>query len=455
MIHHGDCLEVLKSLPDSSCDSLVTDPPAGISFMGKSWDDDKGGRKQWIAWMSEVMSECMRVMKPGAHGLVWAIPRTSHWTATALEDAGFEIRDVITHHFGSGFPKSLDISKAIDKAAGAEREVVAIKRKTPSYKNDETNTDSANWDYGSSKLTYDAPISAPATDLAKEWQGWGTALKPASEHWILVRKPISEKTVAKNVEKWGVGGINIDGCRIGTETRTYSINGAVSSADYFASAGTQPASERDHKTVSGRFPANLVLSCVCDEDQHDAFCPVHVLDEQSGNLKSGARKEYPEPKYKNRVFGGGMGGNSGCVASEGGASRFFYVAKPSKRERNAGCESLPVKQAKGGGGGVGNYLDDVDSASGKFGSEKAPAQNHHPTVKPIKLMRYLIRMITPKGGVVLDPFTGSGTTGVAAIEEGMKFLGIEREPEYTQIAEKRIYHAIPKFKKQVHGPRTD
>lgn len=187
----GDCLEVLKELPDDSVDSLVTDPPAGIAFMGKSWDEDKGGSKQWIAWMASVMKECLRVMKPGAHGLVWAIPRTSHWTATALEDAGFEIRDVITHIFGSGFPKSLDISKAIDKAAGVERVILG---KDPNQAGRKKNTGiiAGQAQYNQEAEERVAYITAPATLDAKKWQGFGTALKPASEHWILVRKPLDD-----------------------------------------------------------------------------------------------------------------------------------------------------------------------------------------------------------------------------------------------------------------------
>lgn len=176
----GDCLEWLPEFDDAYFDSIVTDPPAGISFMGKDWDSDKGGRSEWITWMTSVMREALRVLKPGAHGLVWALPRTSHWTATALEDAGFEVRDVVTHLFGSGFPKSLDISKAIDKAAGVQGPITG---KNPAYRSRQLEHD-ANW------KTPMRPEHkhGPATDAAKRWAGFGTALKPASEHWILVRK---------------------------------------------------------------------------------------------------------------------------------------------------------------------------------------------------------------------------------------------------------------------------
>lgn len=335
---HGDCLELLKTLEPDSVDSLVTDPPAGISFMGKSWDSDKGGRQEWTAWMESVMRECLRVLKPGAHGLVWAIPRTSHWTMTALEDAGFEVRDVCTHLFGQGFPKSLDISKAIDKAAGAEREKLGVAGKSGSKRG------SMAGDFKGGEYFATAPATAPAT----AWQGWGTALKPAAEFWILVRKPCSEKTVAANVLKWGTGGLNIDGSRIASSDKLGRINNVRKGASsYNLGKSSQELNTSD--LAGGRFPANLILG---DDD---------ILGEQS---------------------------------------RFFYCAKISSGERGEG--------------------------------------NSHPTVKPQKLMRYLCRMITPPGGVVLDPFMGSGSTGLAALSEGFRFVGMEREREYLEISSKRM-----------------
>lgn len=282
---NGDCLAELKKLKPNSIDSLVTDPPAGISFMGKDWDGDKGGRDQWIAWMRDVMAECLRVLKPGAHALVWAIPRTSHWTTTAIEDAGFEIRDVVTHLFGSGFPKSLDVSKAIDKAAGAEREVVSTIKKTPSAAKCHEG-----WErpWAKDKTTMD--ITAPSTDAAKQWQGWGTALKPAAEFWVLARKPLSERTVAKNVERWGTGALNIDGCRVGTESTRRPLGRKM---DVYGGRSEDSQSlEKIGGSDSGRFPANLVLSHTpyCTEDQCDIECAIREMDRQSGLLKSGDHK---------------------------------------------------------------------------------------------------------------------------------------------------------------------
>lgn len=363
MIYSGDCLEVLKTLPDNSIHSLVTDPPAGISFMGKAWDDDKGGRKQWIAWMTELMRECLRVMKPGAHGLVWAIPRTSHWTATALEDAGFEIRDVVTHLFGSGFPKSHNI----EKATGDER-----------------------------------------------FKGFGTALKPASEHWILIRKPCSEKTVAANVLKHGVGGLNIDASRIDLKLGEVTHgSGANQGGTIYSGEGSGFNNIRkgvpNIKSTQGRFPANLVLSHSdnCTEEACDMFCPVKMLDEQSGFLvPAGNKKNYMANDYANSSYHLSYDNRAARTYQNdkgGGASRFFYCAKASKADKGT--------------------------------------DNVHPTVKSTKLMSYLIKLITPPKGIVLDPFAGSGSTGVAATRHGFEFIGIEQNEEYKKIAEARIASA--------------
>ncbi len=377
--------------------------------MGKSWDSAKGGRGQWVAWMTDVMRECLRVLKPGGHALIWAIPRTSHWTAMALEDAGFEIRDVVTHLFGSGFPKSLDISKAIDKAAGAEREVLGWKPHTSGIQRNHS-LQRNEWDGGNSrqgKLANDQmPITAPATDAAKEWQGFGTALKPACEFWWLCRKPISEKTVAANVLKHGTGGLNIDGCRIEGAGSDWSIpDDAKPRNSIMAYEGkTSPNSDCMIKNRAGaagspigRFPANLVLTC-CGNEPHDEDCAVRLLDEQSGVSKSAVRNG---GKGGSGLYEGGFGdGAVGGFTDSGGASRFFYCAKASKSDRGP--------------------------------------NNKHPTVKSTKLMDYLIRLVTPPGGVVLDPFAGSGSTGVAAKAGNFDFLGIERDPEYFGMARERL-----------------
>ena len=226
---NGDCLDALKKLKYQSIDSIVTDPPGGIAFMGKDWDKHKGGRDSWIVWLADIMSECNRVLKPGGDALIWSIPRTQHWTATAVENAGFEIRDVVCHLFGSGFPKSQNIGKAIDKAAGVEREVIG--RGSEHYDNAKRKVKNSGFsgsdsDYGSDLEGWsplNQKITTPATPEAKQWDGWGTNLKPAYEGWILARKPISEKTIAKNVLKHGTGGLNIDGGRVGTTRKALTM----------------------------------------------------------------------------------------------------------------------------------------------------------------------------------------------------------------------------------------
>jgi predicted methyltransferase len=458
-LFNGDCLDVLKSFQDNSIDSLITDPPAGISFMGKSWDSGDN----FIENMTEIYKECLRVMKSGAHGLVWALPRTSHWTATALESAGFEVRDVITHLFGSGFPKSLNISKAIDKMG---------------------------LDSG-------------------QYQGYGTALKPAAEFWLLVRKPLSEKTVAQNVLKHGCGGLNIDKSRIyatnkswenyqnlcglcvdhveknvkhipqvkkecivaenvdmkdlesqhgiaqesttieGTgcleKTSTENINVNLNTCIYGKNTTAQSQKDISSTTLmktkkttglktcslcgreitldctikenqSGRFPANLVLShnedCECvgnKEVKTSSLLTTHKISEAEKITMSG--KHYDRSPNKDYGVGGtekvqNWQCTEGCaVKMLGEPSRFFYSAKVSPSERNAGLENI---------------------------------KNGHPTVKPQKLMQYLVKLITPPKGVVLDCFMGSGSTGLAANTLGFSFMGIEKEKDYFEIAEKRI-----------------
>lgn len=433
---------MLKTLKDNSVDSLVTDPPAGIAFMGKEWDTDKGGRKEWIAWMESVMRECLRVMKPGAHGLVWALPRTAHWTATALEDAGCEIRDCITHLFGSGFPKSLDISKAIDKAAGACRAVVGVRDVGPDIRGNASNGRGIS---GSNNSRMVADITIPATDGAKQWQGFGTALKPAAEFWWLVRKPISEKTVAANVLKWGTGGLNIDGCRVKYQSSDRLRHNEPSAKKAYSNDNRIAKMTEAAKIIgtdSGRFPANLVFSHspYCTDEICDIECAILQLDAQSGPCKTG--KLEPHHKLRastNRSMSGpnqersprqSFGGDSG------GASRFFYCAKVSTSERNAGLEGMPDRD---GALCTGATRPNRPARLGDDPhADTAPKKNHHPTVKPRKLMRYLCKLVTPPGGVVLDPFMGSGSTGLAAKSEGFGFIGIERETEYFDIAKARL-----------------
>jgi site-specific DNA-methyltransferase (adenine-specific) len=328
----GDCLEMMRELPEASIDSIVTDPPYGLSFMGKGWDRGVPGVEYW--------TEAIRVAKPGAHLVAFGGTRTYHRLACAIEDAGWEVRDCFVWAYGQGFPKSHDVSKAIDKAAGAEREI--IERRSAAVGFDADKQGGGGWSAG------EVVVSSPATDDARRWSGWGTALKPAWEPAVIARKPF-RGTVAENVLRHGTGAINVDGCRISGryETRDRRTDGGRSIFGTGAGGGAFIAAE-------GRWPANLA---------HDGSPDVLDL--------------FPRD-----------------------AARFFYSAKASKADRGEG--------------------------------------NTHPTVKPSDLMAYICRLVTPPGGVVLDPFMGSGSTGVGALREGFGFVGIELDAGYLEIARNRL-----------------
>ncbi len=430
---HGDCLEQMKSLPDNSVDSIVTDPPAGIAFMGKEWDKDKGGRKQWIAWMESVAKECIRVIKPGGHALVWAIPRTSHWTGMAWEDAGWTPREKIYHCFGSGFPKSANISKHIDRMAGAEREVIGIKNNKGRVKSEGWGMSDSNGD----------DITAPATEAAKQWSGWGTSMKPAIEEWWMFRKPF-KSTVAENVLKWGTGGLNIDGCRVGmSNSDTAMLNGKSSKNPTGVKSGFGGGiASKPHQ--QGRFPANLILSYPEDEYKDGRLQPNPGKDEVMGL--------FPQTKSGGGVKVTGNGetpGSTYCLnrkergrdwsVDSGSAARFFYVAKSSKSDRNSGMEGLYKCEDCN----IIKHISELTSGCPTCGETMTPFTNIHATVKPTKLMCYLVRLVTPPGGTVLDPFMGSGSTGKACKLEGFGFIGIEMETEYINIARARIEAAQP------------
>jgi site-specific DNA-methyltransferase (adenine-specific) len=433
-VAQGDCRKRLKALPDDSVDAVVTDPPAGIEFMGKKWDsfrdveanpsgkqtatwDESGGANgsrpfarsatpryrgktnesllPFQDFITEVFTDVYRVLKPGGHAVVWALPRTSHHTAMGLERAGFDIRDVVHHLFGTGFPKSLDVSKALSKV-GADSEVAA------------------------------------------NWTGWGTALKPAAENWILVRKPL-EGTVARNVQKHSTGALNIDECRVQTVPRTEHVvpgaagrwpaNSVLSHSDGCMKTGTKKvttgiAYEPDGKQMSRSVygATNTLGHRVTEGDstgkeEVEAWdcvpeCAVRMLDEQSVS---------------------------------GDTSRFFYTAKAPSAEKAAvlqcACTSkvkvkdIPVVSMKEAKAQVGQVCE-------VCGEKKHI--HAHPTVKSVSLMEWLVKLITPSGGVVLDPFTGSGSTGVAARKLGFRFIGMEQDKLYCALARHRVKNAAPK-----------
>jgi DNA modification methylase len=444
MIYTGDCLDVLRTLPADSVDAIVTDPPYGLAFMGKKWDYDVPSEEIW--------RECLRVLKPGGHLLAFAGTRTQHRMAVRIEDAGFEIRDLIAWVYGSGFPKSLDVSKAIDKAAGRIGEsVVAIKREIRKRYESQGMTQAAfNFACGFEASGYlresstwasvlppadkwqaikavlgcgddlDAlfveaerevvgrtnrgnavntafmsggnDVTAPATDAARQWAGWGTALKPALEPITVARKPLIG-TVAENVLAHGTGALNVDKCRVGTDGGTAKGSKPMGEGNGIYGAGLHGACEIPQLSA-GRWPANLIHD---GSDEVVGLFPV-----------TGASKAAPRGGTNPNPMDWGNGRTDGDIVkghtdNGGSAARFFYCAKASKRDRDEG--------------------------------------NNHPTVKPTDLMRYLCRLVTPPGGTVLDPFMGSGSTGKAAMLEGFDFIGIERDPEYVKIAEARINEA--------------
>jgi site-specific DNA-methyltransferase (adenine-specific) len=344
-IYNGDCREILQTLPDDSVDAVVTDPPYGLAFMGKRWDYDVPSIEVW--------AECLRILKPGGHLLAFAGTRTQHRMAVKIEDAGFEIRDMIAWVYGSGFPKSLDVSKAIDKAAGAEREVVRVR--TDGNKGGGAKT------YDDDSYVWDKPFAetAPATSEAAQWDGWGTALKPALEPITVARKPLCG-TVAENVLQYGTGGINVDGCRVQMNGET--PKGSGSNAGWCISS--KSGNGGNQTPAAGRWPANLI---------HDGSEEVTGLFLSEDGEKS--------------------------------AARFFYTAKADKADRGH--------------------------------------SNNHPTVKPQALMRYLVRLVCQPGGVVLDPFGGSGTTAAAARLEQCRSILCELSAEYCDIAVERLRQRVP------------
>jgi DNA modification methylase len=525
---NGNNIDILKTYPDNYFDAVVTDPPYGLGkepnaeelmkdwiehgyheisgsgFMGKEWD---AFVPQPIFW-----KEVYRVLKPGGHILSFFGTRTYDWGVMSMRFAGFEVRDCIQWLYGSGFPKSHNISKALDKMEGAEREVVGVGKAGKGFnkvKGFGSNTTQSN------QFTSEWNVTEPATEAAKLWNGWGTALKPANEPIVLARKPLEKGlSIAENILKWGVGGINIDASRVGSETRTTPVFSNDTKSDTTTFNLNSNIQHERVETNQGRFPANIILThhedCECkgtkkvkaikggnsgtignkvygkfngeknndgcgfgdengqeeveDWDCHED-CPIRILDEQSGITKTGDIKPY-KSNSNSTIYGGGKGyyteiRNTNFKGDKGGASRFFYVAKASKAERNKGLDGFEVKEkpdnyimpkltcSECGSKRVDSSNSLVCGCNGKTHYEEQNSlesknnlaggnKNFHPTVKPIKLMQYLVKMITPPNGIVLDPFCGSGTTGVACKIDGFQFIGLEQDPEYTKIAEARI-----------------
>jgi DNA modification methylase len=472
----GSCLDRLRELPDESIDSIVTDPPYELGFMGKKWDSSG------IAYNVALWEECLRVLKPGGHLLAFGGTRTYHRMAVAIEDAGFEIRDSIHWIYGSGFPKSLNVSKALEAQAKTGSSSPKGQRKAAMGDSYEPTPLAGTPGYGvtgnfSNKDTGSQPLDI-TTGEAKQWEGWGTALKPAHEPVVLARKPLAG-TVAANVKAHGTGALNIGASRIGRAEGDVSFGGFGNGGLGVGTVGEGNGEGRNAEWVQsteGRWPANIVLShtddcrevgtrvekvaknvSFTDNQQSDGWgtkkpitetvdtetsvwecadgCPVAELDEQSGIRTPGHWT-----KTKTTGFGEFGGGKSeyhgtGPKSEAGGASRFFYCAKPSKKERNAGLDDLEEQRHSD------RVKDDGAGGDNPRNRSNTAKKNFHPTVKPLALMRYLVRLVTPPNGTVLDPFLGSGTTAVAATLEGFKWVGCELTSEYLPIIEGRVGHA--------------
>jgi DNA modification methylase len=401
----GNSKELLKTLESNSVDSIVTDPPYELGFMGKKWDSTG------IAYDVELWAECLRVLKHGGHLLAFSGSRTYHRMAVAIEDAGFDIRDQIQWVYGSGFPKSHNISKAIDKMEGAER----LKYGNPNIKQ-QTASKNLHTFNDKGAVTHITPY--PFTESAKKWDGWGTALKPAHEPICVARKPLIG-TVVDNVLAYGTGGINIDGCRVG-------VNGGCAGAG--AGAGARVFANGLNGTFAqtvdglGRWPANFI---------HDGSEEVV----QGFPEVAAGKRDIRNPNGSHGIFLNNMAQPniiSGYDEQRGSASRFFYCAKASKKDRDEGCKGMEKRARPTLGSGIG----------GQPNQQIQNYKNHHPTVKPTDLMQYLCRLVTPPNGTILDPFLGSGSTGKAAIYEGFNFIGFDLNSDYIDIAKARIEFAI-------------
>lgn len=444
----GDSRELLKKVPDNSIDAVVTDPPYGLNFMGKKWDYDVPQAELW--------AECLRVLKPGGHLLSFFGQRTYHRGVVQIEDAGFEIRDQIMWVYGSGFPKSLNIGKAIDKSKNVKRPIIG-KRKHPTLVDTSKIEEMANAAHGNNKWKREWDITGAGCIESQQWKGWGTALKPAHEPVVLARKSVVG-TIANNILNFGTGALNIDKCRIPTSDKLGG--GMVSMGRPEVSEGwdrpwmhneeiTKCKSRESAEKVKlaeelGRWPANLI---------HDGSEEVLACFPEAKGQQGSTTGEEPSIKTNN-VYGKFNGKPATTPRGDkGSAARFFYCAKVNRKDREEGCESLQHRfpeevtgDRKEGSDGLNNPRADAGRISG--------SKNHHPTVKPTDLMRYLCRLITPPNGVILDPFMGSGSTGKAALLEGFRFVGIEKEPEYFEVAKLRIgkaYENEPRPKSRPHA----
>jgi hypothetical protein len=415
----GDCVERMADLPADHFDAVVTDPPYELGFMGKGWD------RSGVAFNPATWAAALAIAKPGAHLLAFGGSRTFHRLAVAIEDAGWELRDTVLWLYGSGFPKSRNIGKALDKLAGAEREELGRAHVGKG------NHRGAGFNHAGGREG--VPVTGPATDAAKQWDGWGTALKPGWEPVIVARKPF-RGSVEKNVLEHGTGALNIDGCRVAGPAGDGFWAGDEGHGKRAELGSTNWTPEGGRKVDGGdgtalRWPANVAM----DEEA------AAMLDAQAPDVGARAPASGPSATTLD-IFGAYAQRSEVFHGDSGGASRFFYCAKASRAERDAGLEHLRDSTLARSGGAQGAEArgEEYDAAQGIGLNAVSKVKNHHPTVKPVDLMRWLCRLVTPPGGVILDPFCGSGSTGLAARAEGFRFVGIEKDPSYYAIARARV-----------------
>lgn len=450
---HDNMLNMANYIENGTIDCVITDPPYELGFMGKKWDGSG------IAFNVDAWKKCFNALKDGGYLLAFGGTRTFHRIACAIEDAGFEIRDTIMYIYGSGFPKSMDISKALNKHLGVQREVIG-----------KTKGAGTSGEVMETGLKNEYNITEPSTDLAKQWKGWGTALKPAYEPIIVARKPM-KTSVAENVIKNKVGGINIDECRIPFEdTQNPATNPLyrqqnkdkykqIEKGQKSKGAVNFTSSKNDISNL-GRFPANII---------HDGSEEVVKRFPYTKSGKMTSEHQRHTDGSPNGIYGKFDVNHplAETYGDSGNASRFFYTAKASKKDRDEGLDNFDEIEVRGGGGRAEQGYDDNDEeqqrlkkSASKFGAVKSVKKNIHPTVKPTELMQYLVRLVAPKGATILDCFMGSGSTGKAAMFENRernakyKFIGIELTDEYLPICEARIEYAINKYEHDEKAERA-
>ena len=443
-LYQGSMLDMLEVIKPNTIDSIVTDPPYELNFMGKGWDN------AGVSFNKDTWKNCYEVLKEGGYLLAFGGSRTYHRIAVAIEDAGFEIRDTIMWLYGSGFPKSMNLGLAIDKKNGVESKIVGYEKKNtmPDFRDVGKKQKEIS---GIDKLTFGQIENSerkqqPIYEAQNEWKGWGSCLKPSFEPIIVARKPFKGSLVDNVIEN-GVGGINIDECRVGNEELHNSYMGKRS--DVFSQgrtdteAGMFTGDKKGETIVNGRFPANTILTY--DETDFDEVCGGFPYTKDSGG-----RPNYEKSNYTSYcdILGGNAYKRGIHYKESGSASRYFYCAKASKKDRDEGLDLIEEKYPASAEFRPNHMEKALQGEDGNHYGRWQPRKNIHPTVKPTELMQYLVRLVTPNGGTVLDPFNGSGSTGKAVMYEnkernkGYKYIGIELTEEYLPIAQARIEYVI-------------